>query len=226
MENKQQSSHIASPTVLLVSVRTTSWQDGHRVTAAAWARLSTCPRERQTVTGLIHSHMNKCMADTVTCVFKLTWERADGARLVHRPSLLQRCVLLWWLVMRQHADPPMGCLRFRKSVTHGPLTWFETWAVWTRCYRCFHLCLYVKKRTVCFKSKQGRVRWQCPWLCFFSSFLSRSSSSSLRTASSSHSLSLSSLVTDEPTYREDRFYTGEVDLKQAHVSVNHFLLLR
>ena len=44
-------------------------------------------------------------------------------------------------------------------------------------------------------------------------------------ASSSHSLSPSSLVTDDTDTQGGHVYKGEVDLKQAHISVNHFLLL-
>lgn len=52
--------------------------------------------------------------------------------------------------------------------------------------------------------------------CFSSSFLRSSSSSSFWMASSSHTLSLSSLVTDGTTQGED-IYKAETDLQQAQV---------
>lgn len=46
--HRKQTSHLPSPTLLLVSVRTTSSQDGHLVTAAVWLRRPTfSKRERR-----------------------------------------------------------------------------------------------------------------------------------------------------------------------------------
>lgn len=126
MEHRKHMVHVASLTLLLVFVCTTSLQEGHWVMADLWPKLSTCPRERQrlTVCSAVTGHFT---STRLWVQVSLTWShsrlRYHGAC---SSSGLGAQRFLFLVQLWQQVDPPTGSVTFYSRpawITFGQ-NWF------------------------------------------------------------------------------------------------------
>lgn len=118
MEHRMHMVHGSSPALLLVSVSTTSLQEGHWVMADLWPKLSTCPQERRRLTA--------CSAVIGHFILTLIWVQASltwshGRRRYHGTcsgsGLLTQLFFVYLVKLWQQVDPPRGPGTFNSRLT-------------------------------------------------------------------------------------------------------------
>lgn len=131
MEHSMHMVHASSPALLLVSVSTTSLQEGHWVMADLWPKRSTCPQERRRLTSCsaVIGHF------TLTLIWvqaSLTW--SHGRRRYHGTSYgsgygtccgsgLLTPLFFYLVKLWQQVDPPRGPGTFNSRLTFIRFEW-------------------------------------------------------------------------------------------------------